>query len=304
VPVPNSTTGGFLTASTPGLEGQDLQRFIQQWIVGVSGLPANMVRPRWQIEPPNIPTEGNVWIAFGIGNTRTDAYPYVEHDPTLNDGSGGDRLQRHEDFDVLCSAYDLGSTGMADATLSLFRDGTAIPQNRELLRANDLMLVEVGDMISVPTLLMQRWNYRVDMSVRLRRQIIREYPVYSILSASGGVFFDQLPRGIVVRFEAVTIQLPQDITVTQTTLNLPAGVDVQIIPENLNRRYLGVFNIGTSRLNLAFGVVAVADQGVPLGGAVAQGDQGGSYVMSGDGVSTQAIHAISAVGTTVVVLEG
>jgi hypothetical protein len=300
----DSAVGGYLLASTTGLEGQDLQRFLQQWLVGMTGLDPTLVRPRWQPEPPNIPVETVAWLAFGIGNTSADVFPYVVHDPDLNDGQGGDRLQRHEEFDMLCSAYDLGSTGQADAVMSLLRDGTAISQNRDYLRSAGIALIEAGDMLSVPSLLMERWNYRVDMTLRLRRQIDREYPVFHILSASGGVFFDKLPRGIVVRFEAVTIQLPQDVNVTQSTVNVPPGAqDVQILPENLNRQYLAIINTGISRANLNFGVAAVVDVGVPLDAAAVQGDPGGSFIME-NRVSTQAIHAISQAGTTLVVLEG
>jgi hypothetical protein len=299
--VSDSSTGGFLYATDPGLEGQGLQRVIQQWITGVTGLDGSLVRPRWQTEPPNIPVESEVWVAFGIGNASVENYPYIEHDPT---GDGKDILQRHERFEVLCSAYDLGSTGLADETLSLFRDGMAIPQNQEALRQNGISLIEISDMVSVPVLLKERWYYRVDMNVVLRRQIMREYAVFNIASANGAVFTDQRPRSIVVRFEAVTIQLPQDITVTQTTVNVPAGaVDVQVLPENLNRQYLAVVNTGIGRVNLNFGVAAVVDTGMPLDAATVQGDPGGSFIME-NRVSTQAIHAISQAGSTLVVLEG
>jgi hypothetical protein len=182
--VTDSSTGGYLYATNSGLEGQGLQRAIQQWIVGVTGLDGALVRPRWQLEPPNVPEDGQVWVAFGLGNASVENYPYVEHDPT---GDGKDTLQRHERFEVLCSAYDLGSTGLADETLSLFRDGIAIPQNLEGLRQSGISLIEVGDMISVPVLLKQRWYYRVDMTVVLRRQITREYAVLNVVSASGEV---------------------------------------------------------------------------------------------------------------------
>ena len=52
-----SATGGFLSPlSTPApLEDQALADFFQQYVAGITGIAGNLVRPRWQAEPPNIP---------------------------------------------------------------------------------------------------------------------------------------------------------------------------------------------------------------------------------------------------------
>ena len=177
----DSSTGGPLSpaASPAPLEGAALNTFLQNWLVGITGLPGSMVRPRWQAEPPNIPDAGTAWAAIGITDRKADAYPYIGHDPT---GNGADDLQRHETLDLLASFYDLSADGQADYYAALLRDGMAIAQNRETLEVAGFNVLDVGDMTVVPSLLKSRWLYRVDLSFRLRRAIVRTYPVLNVES--------------------------------------------------------------------------------------------------------------------------
>lgn len=174
ISAPNtSATGGPLQPAPPGpLEGQDLLRFIQQWVVGITALPGDMVRPRWQPQPPNIPAAGQAWAAIGVTSRPSDTFPYVE----------GDYLQRHEILNVLSSFYDLGSNGQANDLAARLRDGTSVPQNREMLTNSGFALISVGEVVAVPSLLKQRWLYRVDLPIVLRREIERTYPVLTLES--------------------------------------------------------------------------------------------------------------------------
>lgn len=190
-----SASGGPLlpAVSTPPVQGRALQQFIQAWIVGISGLSGDMVRPRWQAEPPNIPDSGNAWASIGITRTTRDTYPYVKHfcDNELQPpGPGHDQLQRHEQLDILCSFYDLGVDGQADFYASQTSDGMCIAQNREVLLANGWGFVEAKELVTVPSLLKVRWVYRVDLPIVIRRAIVRTYPVENILSLGGTVTTD------------------------------------------------------------------------------------------------------------------
>lgn len=178
-----SATGGVLTpATSPApLEGAALLAFIQGWIVGLTGMDGKLVRPRWQPEAPVIPDEGTAWAAIGLGTRSSDTYPFVGN--KTPDGSPGYSLARQEEIPVLCSFYDLGSGGQADALAALLRDQTAIAQNRELLRANNFAFVSCGELTPVPSLLKTRWLYRVDVPITLRRQINRSYPVLLVETA-------------------------------------------------------------------------------------------------------------------------
>lgn len=180
----SSTGGPLLPEATPApLEGEALLVFIQNFVVGITGLPGELVRPRWQAEPPVLPTQGDAWAAIGIASRISDAWPYVGHITDAQHPQGSDRLQRHEDLAVLCSFYDLGSTGRADEYASLLRDGLAIAQNREVLSRNGMGLIECGDMVTIPSLVKVRWLYRVDLPFGIRRNIVRDYPVLNIKEA-------------------------------------------------------------------------------------------------------------------------
>jgi hypothetical protein len=162
----------------------DLLVFLQSWIVPISGLPGDLVRPRWQPEPANIPSAGTAWMAMGVTPERSaDTFPFVEESA---DGLTS-RLQRQEELPILCSFYDLGSTGDADRLASLLRDNLAIRQNSEPLRAGGFALAYVGSLTPVPSLLSTRWLYRIDLPVVVRRQIDRDYSVLSVTSLTGEV---------------------------------------------------------------------------------------------------------------------
>ena len=177
-----SSTGGYLLPeSTPApLEGQALIDFFQEWIVGLTGLPGKMVRPRWQHEPPNIPTEGTDWLAFGITNRASDTFAVELHEPL---GPDYNQIRRHEVLDILVSIYGPN----ADSYAQLLREGMALAQNREPLSLNSMGLVSSGSVQTVPELVKDKWYYRVDMPFSIRRQIVRDFRVLSLASAVGTV---------------------------------------------------------------------------------------------------------------------
>lgn len=185
-----SATGGYLgpaVAPAP-LEGLALLNFFQAWLVGLSGIVGTLVRPALVPEPANIPPAATAWAAFRFRARSSDAFPYVEHVHTVDGGE--DRLQRHEELDLLVSFYDTGVTGQADALASRTRDGTAIPQNLEPLTTAGMGLISVGSLQPVPSLLKERWLYRVDLPIGVRREVRRSYPVLNLLSAEGNIYTD------------------------------------------------------------------------------------------------------------------
>ena len=97
---------------------------------------------------------------------------------------------------------------------------------------------------------------------------------------------------------------PSGMSVTQTVQTLTATIDKTLVAVNPNRKYLAIANIGTGLVSLAFDTAAVAGSGWPIAPAAGAGQQGGEMVWEASSITTQAVHAISTAGSTVVVLEG
>lgn len=181
--VNNSATGGYITPNagppTP-LEDAALENFFQAVIVGLTGLPGNMVFPRWQATPPLIPPITSAWASVGIIEAPADTYAYEIHDPAANGGAGQSYLARNEQLGVLCSFYGPSARGLA----GVVRDGLQIGQNREALQLAGMTMTDCGDTLSVPALINNQWYSRIDMTVRFRRAVVRTYPILNLLSAS------------------------------------------------------------------------------------------------------------------------
>lgn len=172
-----SASGGYLVpaASPNPIQGEGLEDFMHAVLAGISGLAVTLIRPAWQPEPPNIPNLEQ-WLAFRIASQVPDTYAVEQHSPT---GDGSSTLIRHEVFSLVVSAYGR----YARELLAKIVDGFQIAQNREVLFLNGMGLVETGDLIPAPSLYKEKWMYRVDTTIRIRRQILRSYPVLNLLSA-------------------------------------------------------------------------------------------------------------------------
>jgi hypothetical protein len=182
-----SATGGFLSPDAVinplPLEDAAFSDFIQTVIAGITFLPGKNVRPNWQPVPPAQPDINTNWCAFGIEVTKSDTFPYVGHSASVNGAQGADFVLRYEDLSVNCSFYGPN----ADAYAVAARDGLAVAQNREILYLNGCAFVECGDIKTIPSLINTQWYYRVDMMIRLRREILKAYPVLNVLSSSGTI---------------------------------------------------------------------------------------------------------------------
>jgi len=197
----DSTTGGPLLpdASPAPLEGQGLNRFLSGWVAGITGLSGNLIRPRWQPFPadPPAPVPGSgptpgavIWAAVGVTTRRKLGFPQVILDPAAGGGLGEATLFQQEQLELLCSFYDQGVSGDADSYASTLRDGALLGQNNEALFLAGFGLIDVGDIVPLPTLLKDRWYYRADLSITLQRQIQRTYPIRTLITAGGTIDTD------------------------------------------------------------------------------------------------------------------
>lgn len=172
-----SATGGYLAPTAPvPPDDDDLDNLLQELVAGVTGLPGEMVRPRWQPTVPTQPEPTESWCAMGVSVQTNDSGPAIQHDPA---GDGSDTYTRHQQIDLMCSFYGPSAKGYAQR----LADSMSIPQNSEQLALNGMKFVRASDIQPVPVLINQQWNRRYDLTLMLRRKIIRTYPVLNLLSA-------------------------------------------------------------------------------------------------------------------------
>lgn len=176
-----SATGGYLVQTEAPLpDNRTLSQFIQQVIVGMTGINGTKVREKFQKNmPEQEAAPEDIWCAFFVTETNADANSYHVTDA---DGEGS-KMQRHLELVVDCSFYGEGSKAFAEK----LRDGFQISQNREVLRSGNMGFKEVSTIRSVPEKHGQVWFKRYDMSVVLRRQINKTFAVLSFNSAGGTI---------------------------------------------------------------------------------------------------------------------
>ncbi len=174
----DSSTGGYLlpTDALAPLEDAALDDLFQQLVVGITGLPGAMVRPRWQPVVQKQPEPATDWCAIGITACTPTQYPAITHDGT---GDGQDQFVEHETLEVMASFYGPN----AGALSKQLRHGLYIPQNRETLTPAGVALMSIDRSTAAPALINEQWVRRFDLVMSFRRKVSRTYPVLNLASA-------------------------------------------------------------------------------------------------------------------------
>lgn len=180
----SSTGGVLLPADAPApAEDNELDAILQRLVANITGLPGNLVRPRWQPVMPQQPEPGVNWCAIGVMSQQGDGAPAITHS---SNGDGSSTLITHEEIETLASFYGPRRQFYA----SLLRDGLGLPQNIEQLGEYEMAFIETGRIVGVPELVNQQWIKRADLPVRLRRKITRIYAIENIALADLHLFDD------------------------------------------------------------------------------------------------------------------
>lgn len=183
----DTTAPGFLLPSGPGEDDDDaLNGTLQVWVRGITGLPGNLVRPRWQAQPPPQPDQNVDWASVGFTTERSDTNAWFGHDPTGDGGVGFSRMQRQQELEATVTFYGPNANRYADLML----DGALIGQNGDVLTAKDIMLAGAGTVRTMPELLGQIWVRRADASFTMRRQLDRVYPIRTIVEVQKATIVD------------------------------------------------------------------------------------------------------------------
>lgn len=175
MPVNSSATGGFLGQTNTTPTDEDVENGLQAFVVGTVGLPAALVRPRYQVDPPNQPPVGTSWCAIGVMTDESIDYPQLDH---FN--GGPTRQTRWQTLHVLASFYGPQSS----ANTKRFRDALYIPQNWEPLMPLGMKLHSVEPIRVAPAILINtQWVGRADLSFSVAQVVQRDYNILDIVAA-------------------------------------------------------------------------------------------------------------------------
>ena len=156
-----SATGGYLLLSG----GKDIAAgtIWHDLIVGITGLPGELVRPLWLPEPANTPPLDVSWFAVGLVRIAPIGAPQIRH---LSAGEGEDQITTHEELTVQASAIGPACLELA----ALLGDGIHVPQNRHILHPAGLAFVRAEPITVTPLLVGRQWRNRADLPLVFRRE--------------------------------------------------------------------------------------------------------------------------------------
>jgi hypothetical protein len=184
----NSATGGYLAPTTTNGNTEDVlfSQFLQPIIVGITGLPGAMVRPRWQPEPPNLPDYATDWCAIGTVKRTPDTHAFESHASGAGETPGSDNVFRVQELSLLASFYGPNS----DANSDLLIQGFSLSQNREAMLLAGYAFIGCDSPIMTADLLNEKWTRRVDVSFQVRRGQTYTYPVLDLEGAQVTIVTD------------------------------------------------------------------------------------------------------------------
>lgn len=167
----DSASGGYITPSGGYAYDQELEDIFQAFIVGITSLPGDVVRPRFQKDPPPFPAIGEDWCAFAVKNIKPDDGPYFDQKDETMDSI------RHEELTLFLSFY--GDHGQSIA--NVLKDGLGIPQNIAQLKAQEIKFISTSEIITAPDFLNNQYVHRYDLTAVFKRKTSRTFAVKSFV---------------------------------------------------------------------------------------------------------------------------
>lgn len=175
----DSSTGGYLPPNNLPDADKLLHRVLHGYVVGVTGLMAGNVRPRWQKNPPEIPASNVDWCAFGITEI-SGGHPYQVQ---VNVGGEETKANLIRDELITCQASFYGeNSGLYSERLVL---GSSIAQNREALYLQGFSVISATTILRSAELVNDVWLDRQDIEIVFGRRVVVEYNVLHFLGAAG-----------------------------------------------------------------------------------------------------------------------
>lgn len=197
----DSSTGGFLAPSVaPPADDDALDAVLQALVVGIVGLDPNLVRPRWQEQPPPVPEPSVDWVSIGVIDEQPEPNISQSH---VSAGDGSTISYDVDIVTVLASFYGPTVRGLGKR----LRTGIMIPQNRETLYNSGLALMEMpGNLTFIPEEINNQTLRRADLQLRFRRRTTIVWPILNIVEVVGTIASDKDNGGL-----ADTLQTPSSL---------------------------------------------------------------------------------------------
>lgn len=176
----NSSEAGYLAPIPPAPPyDQELEDIFQAALQGLTGLPGNMIRPRFQAKPPNQPGFDVDWAAFSVfvADRQWNAYQHFEPEP---EPDGAYVTEGNEVLHLSVSFYG----PHCDAMRHRFEAALQLGQNLDGLGAYKIKYKQVFDPVILPALLKEQWVKRIDVKAVFHRWCRRVWPVLTYRSAT------------------------------------------------------------------------------------------------------------------------
>jgi hypothetical protein len=185
----DSSQQGYLQGSPASLYGDPLEDLFGRVIQGITGLPGNLVRPKYQVNPGTIPEFDVDWASFSVyvEPVLWNAYKTLEDDLTYT-------VEGTEVLRVLVSFFGPGYQNLERT----WRDGIQLGQNRDELANAKIAFIEFADPVITPLLLKERWVKHIDVRGTFHRWARRDYKVRSLVYADGVIHGDKTPESEVL----------------------------------------------------------------------------------------------------------
>lgn len=175
----NSSTGGFILPTTTTENDKILLRTFHDLFVGISGLDNTLVRPRFQRNPPPIPTSEVDWIAFGIQELEEDFTPFKK---VNNDGLTSDYV--YTDKIVLLLSF-FGDN--SEKYFGRVYQGLQVEQNRTALRIKNITFQNAEKMFSRYENINDQFYKRTDALFNFNRKRVDNFAEMSLLSLQDNI---------------------------------------------------------------------------------------------------------------------
>lgn len=175
----DSSVQGYLAGAPEGtVYGSALEDLFHDAVVGITGLQGDLVRPRYQDDPPTWPQFDVDWCAFNVyvRPSLWNAFKTLRAD-------GSYTIEGTEVLEVTVSFYGPNYQAVERS----YRDGMQLGQNRDDLVAAGIGFIEFAEPVVVPVLMKEKWVKKVDIRGTFHRWAVRVYPVRTLLSAEGTI---------------------------------------------------------------------------------------------------------------------